>query len=163
MRYFLPIIFGLVVLSANTAVLSAELVKQGNYDIEVCWGGTTKAIAHTKSHVAANFLATGVARSKKMGGFLDMSSFQCVGVLRMFSGDITGDAICEFIDADGDNTLFQIDRRNKAGGVWTLVSGTGKFAGISGGGPYKYAGQFPTARQGRFQGCAEATGSYTIP
>ena len=44
---------------------------------------------------------------------------------------------CTFTDNDGDQLMLTLDRRGEAGNA-TLVSGTGKFAGISGTGEYTH-------------------------
>ncbi len=163
MRMFLAItILGLALIHAPAAGEAAELDKSGGYDITNCWAGTSNAIVHSKAHIALSYTLTGSARSNVAGGPFDKTSFQCVGVVRVMQGTATGDGICEYVDADGDKTLGKATRTGNPGGEWTFINGTGKYAGITGGGSYKYLGQFPTVRKGHFQGCNRATGAYKL-
>ena len=163
MRMFLAIpILGLALVHAPAAGEAAELDKSGGYDITNCWAGTSNAIMHSKAHIALSYTLTGTARSNVAGGPFDKLSFQCVGVVRVMQGTATGDSICEYVDADGDKVLGRGTRTGNPGGEWTFINGTGKYAGITGGGTNKYLGRFPTVRKGHFQACNRATGTYKL-
>ena len=155
-------IVGLALVHTPTAGEAAELAKSGGYDITNCSGGTSNAIVHSKAHIALSYTLTGTSRTNKPGGPFGMMSYQCVGVVRVMQGTATGDGICEFVDADGDKVLGRATRTGNPGGEWRFINGTGKFAGITGGGAYKFLGRFPTVRKGHFQGCARATGDYKL-
>ena len=96
------------------------------------------------------------------GGAFDQMSLECVGVFRSEKGAPTANAVCEYLDNDGDKLLGYAERTGVAGGKWRFVSGTGKYTGITGGGEYKYLGRFPRIREGHVQGCNRATGSYEL-
>ena len=149
------------ILFAPTTGVAAELAKSGSYDITNCYAGTSNAIVHSKAHIAFSYTATGTTLANKPGPF-DKSSFQCVGVIRVMQGTVTGDSMCEWVDADGDKFLGRSTRTGNPGGDWTFINGTGKYAGITGGGTSKLLAQFPTVRQGHFQGCERATGTYEL-
>ena len=155
-------IVGLALVQTPTTSEAAELAKSGGYDITNCWSGTSNAILHSKAHIALSYTLTGTARSNKPGGPFDKQSFQCVGIVRVMQGTATADGICEYVDADGDKTLGQVTRTGNPGGEWRFINGTGKYAGITGGGAYKYLGRYPTVRKGHFQGCGRATGAYKL-
>ena len=70
--------------------------------------------------------------------------------------------MCEYLDAEGDKLIGYVERTGAAGGKWRFVNGTGKYVGITGGGEYKYLGNFPRIRKGNTQGCSRATGSYEL-
>ena len=119
-------------------------------------------IVHSKAHIALSFTLTGTGRANKPGGPFDMVSWQCVGEAQVMQGTATGGGICETVDADGHKTLGRFKRTGNPGGEWRYINGTGKYAGITGGGPYKYLGPFPTVRKGHFQNCLRATGAYKL-
>ena len=150
------------ILLAPTTGEAAELAKSGSYDITNCWAGTSNVIVHSKAHIALSYTLTGTSRANKPGGPFDNQSFQCVGVTRVMQGTVTGDGICEYVDADGDKFLGRLTRTGNPGGEWTVINGTGKYAGITSGGTYKFLAQFPTVREGHFQGCNRATGTYKL-
>ena len=127
-----------------------------------CWGGKSTTIVHSKDYVAAGLHMTGTSRSNVDGGAFDQMSLECVGVFRSEKGAPTADAVCEYLDKDGDKLLGYAERTGVAGGKWRFVSGTGKYAGISGGGEYEYLGRFPRIRDGHVQGCNRAAGNYEL-
>lgn len=155
-------IVGLALVHTPAAGEAAELAKSGSYDVTNCWAGTSNVIVHSKAHIALSFMLTGTSRTNKPGGPFGKMSHQCVGLVRVLKGTVTGDYTCENVDADGDKMLVRGMRPGNPGGEWTFINGTGKYAGITGGGPYKYLGRFPTVRKGHFQGCLRATGTYKL-
>ncbi len=156
------VIVGLALVHAPTTGEAAELAKSGSYDITNCWAGTSNVIVHSKAHIALSYTLTGTSLANKPGGPFGNLSYQCVGVVRVMQGTATGDGNCEYVDADGDKVLGRGIRTGNPGGEWTFINGTGKYAGITGGGAFKYLGQFPTVRKGHFQGCNRATGTYKL-
>ena len=150
------------ILFAPTTGEAAELAKSGSYDITNCYAGTSNAIVHSKAHIALGYTITGTTLAKEPGGPFDKSSWQCVGVVRILQGTATGDGMCEWVDADGDKALGRYTRTGNPGGDWTFINGTGKYAGITGGGTSKLLAQFPTVRKGHFQSCERATGTYEL-
>jgi hypothetical protein len=109
-----------------------------------------------------SYSLTGTSRSNPSGGAFDMMSFQCVGVGALIEGKWSSNGFCEYLDADGDKSLGKATRIGPKG-TWKFVAGTGKFAGITGGGTNETLGQFPTIKPGTFQGCNRAVGTYKLP
>jgi hypothetical protein len=71
---------------------------------------------------------------------------------------------CQFADADCDKMLVNIPQNHNGSGPWRFVTGTGKYAGISGGGEFKPMRQFPPAiSQGKAVTCNIVTGTYKLP
>jgi len=156
----------ILVLAATSASApggAADMAKSGSYDLTNCYAGTSRAIVHAKGQIAFSYVMTGVARANKPGGVFDMMSFQCVGVAAILKGKSSNTGWCEYIDAAGDKILGHGGRSGTPTGQWEFVNGTGKFTGITGGGPYKVQGPFPMVRRGHFQGCNTATGNYKLP
>ena len=147
---------------AGTAV-SAELPKEGEIDGISCFAGETSVIAHSKNHVALGFNITGTFRSNVLGAPLgDISSAQCIGILSILEGEQSVNGFCEYVGAEGDRTFSNFTRTGGTTGNWQYLNGTGKLAGITGGGLYEIM-NFPTIRPGTFQGCNHATGTYKLP
>jgi hypothetical protein len=82
-----------------------------------------------------SFEVDGVTRNDTGGAMFDNFGFRCVGNVESIGSARTGHGVCTYTDKDGDQILQTYDQQGSAGGV-TLVSGSGKFAGISGTGEW---------------------------
>ncbi len=52
--------------------------------------------------------------------------------------------------------------RTNADGRWDVVSGSGKYTGVTSGGPYGPVGQFPQPVAGTLQHCNRITGTWKM-
>jgi len=101
------------------------------------------------------------------GPFHNMSS-NCAGVTLWDRGVGKAIGYCIALAPDGDKTLFEVtEEGNKPGpglkkGKYKYIGGTGKFAGIQGGGEYTYYNVRP-AEEGTYQSVNKAKGSYKLP
>ena len=155
----IALLFGLAS-AANAA--AAELPKEWNYDTMHCFGGTITFVKHGKSHMAFNYHLSGASRSKTSDSPVGLLSSQCLGVGSVIEGASSTNGFCEFIDADGDK-FFGVYDRTGPSGTWKVLSGTGKFTGITGGGTYDRI-RFPRGLlAGTFSGCSDGKGSYKLP
>jgi hypothetical protein len=149
------------VIAAGSQAAAADVPKEGSYDITSCWSGTGNAIEFSKAHSAISFEIVGTNRSNTPGGFLDMTSFRCVGLSNVVEGKSSGINFCETIDKDGDKLLVRNIAEGPRNKLETLV-GTGKYEGIVRTGVAESAGAFPAVRPGSIQGCNRGTGTYKI-
>jgi hypothetical protein len=101
------------------------------------------------------------------GPFHNMSS-NCAGVSLWDKGVGTILGYCINIAPDGDKTLYQVKEENRKPGPgikqgkWKYINGTGKFAGIEGGGEYTTYAVRPAA-DGTYQTVSTSKGSYKLP
>ena len=101
------------------------------------------------------------------GPFHNMSS-NCAGVALYNKGVGTVLGYCISLAPDGDKTLIEVRQENmKPGpglrkGTWKYIGGTGKFAGIQGGGDFTTYGVRP-AEDGTYQNVGKNKGSYKLP
>jgi hypothetical protein len=77
-----------------------------------------------------NYVMTGIIRNEKDGGPFDKSFLRCIGVEAMVAGAIWDNGTCTETDKDGDKIFITY-----VVGVFTFIGGTGKYKGITGGGP----------------------------
>jgi hypothetical protein len=68
---------------------------------------------------------------------------------------------CLFVDADGDKVV-EASIGNAQGWKWTFLSGTGKWAGIQGGGTGKSTARYPQLSPTVSAGCGLAVGAYNL-
>lgn len=153
---------GLVVALGITGAATAQTYpKEGNYDFSSCWSGVSNIIAFSKTHTAFSYEMTGTTLSNPPGGFSDKTTFRCVGMNYVFDGKVTGTAVCEGNDMQGDKSLnhYAIEGQKA---VRTFISGTGKFDGMVSSGTTAPVGPFPSIKPGTFQNCNRQTGTYKM-
>ena len=99
--------------------------------------------------------------------FHNMSQ-NCAGLQLWNKGIGTTFGYCIGLAPDGDKTLFEVKQENlKPGpglkkGTYKYIGGTGKFAGIEGGGEYTNYGVRP-AEDGTYQTVGKNKGNYKLP
>jgi hypothetical protein len=143
------------------AVAQQQLPKEGNYEYTSCGVSTVTAIDFSKSHSAASWEAIGTNRSNAPGGFLDMTTFRCLGSGVTIDGKFSGIDFCQAVDKDGDKILTKFAMEGPKATGETLA-GTGKYEGIVKTTEGESLGQFPTAKPGTAEFCVRNTGTYKL-
>jgi hypothetical protein len=93
-----------------------------------------------------------------------LNSGRCIGSFTIISGDYSEAGSCEFWNAAGDKYFGVYSRKGdpaKAEGIWHVVHGTGKFAGMSMEGKWMPIGDFPPVPN-YGGGCNHEWGTYSI-
>ena len=151
-----------IALSYAVATSAGELPKEIDYHNMHCYGGEITATKHDDSHMVYTIHITGVSRSQKAEDPIGMLSSQCLGTGSVINKTSTSMGYCEFIDSDGDKFLGTYERTGPTGD-WKILSGTGKFTGMTGGGPYDQIRAPRGLMIGTFSGCSDARGTYRLP
>lgn len=86
----------------------------------------------------------------------------CSGTMLLSMGKLTGGGYCTYTDADGNTaiTSFTGSSLNDKGGnsgAWTMVGGTGKYIGATGGGDYS-----STPNEDRTESVTKITGEIVL-
>ena len=146
---------------AASAVWSADLPKEGSYDMTACVSGVTKDIVFGKDYLVTSIEQSGTTLSAAPGGMLDKGVFHCLGQRTTFAGKVNLAMYCEAAFADGkifssfvtapDNTI-----------VRDVLAGTGKYEGMVSSGKVFPIGPFPVQQPGMFQNCNRQTGTYRM-
>jgi hypothetical protein len=76
---------------------------------------------------------TSINRTEGADGALDKSYMRCIGQEAMVAGIYRGGGSCTETDSDGDKIFISWESD-----AFTLIGGTGKYKGITGGGTSKY-------------------------
>lgn len=140
----------------------APLPREGTIDATDCFVGRLLPLRHSENHSAAAWEMTGARRASTAGSAFDGTSARCVGLAWVFEGRFRGEGVCEFTDGDGDRALVK-QQRDRDTLTWAFVSGTGKFAGITGEGVYDSPDLFPSVAENVYQQCPHAVGRYRLP
>lgn len=87
---------------------------------------------------------SGIIRDDDQASPLNFSAHDCGGTLAVEpDGATSGAGTCMATDKDGDVWWLVWTSDGKTGGTWQAISGTGKYAGLSGSGTTKFVANFP--------------------
>jgi hypothetical protein len=152
----------------GAAAMAADMPKEGTYNADYTSFGTSKATAIGKERVLVTFDENSLWLSK---GFAEHMTWHCFGLIDILSGMEQFHGYCVGLDPNGDQLVndivsdgkFPADAKSFSGKV-TITTGTGKYAGISGGGTFTcHLPEFRTAVEGTFSNYCVNLGSYKIP
>jgi hypothetical protein len=147
-----------------SAFLTQAFAEEVKYDVQNCFAGPIQ-ITQEEGLVAGSYAVLGMAPGKE-GTALDRMSGRCLGAFSIIDGQLDDNGTCEWVNATGDKAFSVYARKGdpaKAEGTYRFVKGTGKYAGITGGGKYMPIGTFPPApgAPGMTTGCMHDWGSLT--
>jgi hypothetical protein len=141
--------------------------KEIAYDQVSCWSATMGPPVATADGVAVGSyeLRGIVVRSNLEDKSAENRTFHCVSVYRAGGKDASDDGYCKILAAEGDYMVVQTARSGPlpAEGRRTFLYGTGRFAGIKGGGTSRQINRGAPATPGTLQGCNHDTGKFTLP
>ena len=111
--------------------------------------------------------AKGGLVADKPGGFGDRLTVRCIGGFRALKGKIEFEYnMCEYTDPAGDKLYSKLENvssdADKVVNKTTLISGTGKYAGITGGWEVVRRSHRPPA-EGEGVSSTKITGTYKLP
>jgi hypothetical protein len=157
------IAFQLSIVLASASLAAAPLPKEGPANWVGCYVGDTTLMEASKESQFGSFHLSGLTLGATEGTLLDGSTFECLFQVSIDATSRNGNGVCVIVDADGDKTSQNYAGVNGAG-KWNFIGGTGKYAGITGGGDYKPSRKFPAMmQQGKRGGCNNITGTYKLP
>ena len=133
------------------------------YDLTMCMSGQVSMLLASKELVVYNYQADGMTMSNHENKKFHGMSYRCLGTNRIEKGVQQQVAYCKYMDADGDLVVGEGIRTGKEG-TWKFLYGTGKWQGITGGGPIgvTVASGKPIS-EGTFQVCQTAKGTFNLP
>ncbi len=156
-----------IILSVPTST-PAQLAKEGAISCLAPYSTTSlKSIAMGQERSSHAYEIVGVVIGDSPDSILHNASVRCVGVIHIVKGVIDDSGFCVYLRPDGDR-IFSVTKANGPMGpgakrVWTLVGGTGKFVGITGGGESTSASGIRPAIEGVMQNYTKMNGRYTLP
>lgn len=163
----LVLVVGLVSLVAFAADPALPIPKEGSISFVNVLSGNVVRMALGKDRLQLSYDIMGVSTSPTGEGLLHNASVRCVGGLHIVNGawdDASGS--CIYTRPDGDQVFAIYKDAGKVGipikGTFTFVGGTGKMAGITGGGEFTRVSVRPAA-EGTLQSAARYTAKYKLP
>ncbi len=133
----------------------------GDVSWRSCWAGTSQTVVRGEGDLSFSTVFFGTTVTDDPADKLHMSSFKCVSAGDIHGGKAVSTGYCQSVDADGDKFFSTYEVVDGAGPL-TFTGGTGKFDKGSGVVQIKTIGQFPGIESGKFQGCNNGKGSYTL-
>lgn len=167
-KAFIILILTLFLLVTAGNVFCEEMAKEGSESGNGFASGTWKAVALEEGTYFVTWEQNGVGLSDSgEGPFHNMSS-NCAGINLWEKGVGSVMGYCIAIAPNGDKILYQVTQENRKPGPglqkgkYKYIGGTGKFAGIEGGGEYTNYSVQPAA-EGTYQSVEKYKGSYKLP
>jgi hypothetical protein len=163
----LPFALG-VTLAYNTAAMAGDLPKEGTYTATYSGFGTSKSTAVGKEVVLVAWDENAVTVGN---GLFDHMTWHCWGLFNIINGmSQTTGGYCVATDPIGDHLANSIvgdkyseDAKSFTGSS-TLITGTGKYAGIGGNFKFECHGpEFKTVADGTYAQYCTLQGSYKLP
>jgi hypothetical protein len=142
--------------------LTQAVAEEVKYDVQNCYASLAQ-VTQADGLVAGSYAASVMGPVNE--GTLEKLSGRCLGAFSIIDGQLDENGTCEWVNATGDK-LFSVYARKgdpaKDEGTYHYVKGTGKFAGVAGGGKWMPIRIFPSATGAPATGCIHDWGSYTI-
>lgn len=167
-RVILVLAVGLVSSKASAAETpAAPIPKEGTTSGLVALAGTVKVVQFGKDRLQLTYEVMGVSISDTGGGIFHNASVRCLGGFHAVNGAFDDESgSCVYTLPDGDQVFSTHKVTGKLGvgakGTYTLVGGTGKMAGITGGGEFTRTTVRPAA-DGTSQSYTRSKGKYKLP
>ena len=151
----------------GAAAMAADLPKEGTFSGKPAGYGTFRAVAIGKERLLIVIDDNSLMLTN---GFADHTAWNCFGLGDYTRGVGQDHGYCVGNDPDGDKLVMNwVDEKHTLGqkafsGSFTWTTGTGKFAGISGGGSYvEHGNEFLAPGEGSYMTYWPVQGNYELP
>ena len=144
----------------------AEMAKEGTSTGTMAYSGTFKIIAMEQERVQMIYEMYGLTISDSDTDPMHNSTFRCLGALHAIKGVANDSGFCVNTLPNGDKVYGAYKGTGELGGgmkgTYSWAGGTGKIAGIEGGGEYTNI-NLPPSAEGTFQGYSKLKSQWKIP
>jgi len=139
---------------------SAEQV----YDVTPCVSMELSPLVRSQEMSILNFDAKGIMRSNIESKVFDNCTVHTQGVMVIEGKNTTVYAYMKYLDPGGDYVIFRYTQNpGEQEATATIMAGTGKWKGITGGGKAKTITRGKPVAEGTFQFCNTHKGTFTVP
>lgn len=150
-RWVLGILLGLVLV---IPIASAE----EPFDITYCGSGEITILIQSKELTIASVDAMGITISNSENNIFDSCTWHGIGVMAVKDGKRSWSSHAKFMDPDGSLLIVETTMDD-----FTFLQGTGKWAGITGGGKGWLITKGKPITQGTIQNCRRVKGTFNLP
>jgi len=157
------IVFSICALLWSSPLIRAESTEQ-MYDVDVCVSMNISPMVQSKEMTIFSIEAKGIMRSNSDNKVFNNCTQDTKGVVMREGKKTTIYAYMKYLDTDGDYVIFRYTQNpGEKAATATILAGTGKYKGITGGGKaVRIAGGKPIA-PGTVQFCNNHKGKFTVP
>lgn len=155
------LVAGISFAAVCAGVGAQQLPKSGSISFHTGWKDTADVNEVADKRYQGQDRAVGSTFNDKGSGPLHLGPANCSGAFFVVDGSGPNKGYCAFGDADGDRIFTDFTGNitpNGAEGTNVIIGGTGKYAGITGSGPWKCKG---SGKNGELQ-CAQRF-DYKLP
>jgi len=152
-KALMMLIITLFLLATVGNVFGEEIAKDGLESGKNYVTGTAKALPMGEEHLQLTYEGSGIYISDTEEGFLNNASVHVLGAMHAVKGAFEDESGSMVLTApDGDKAFITYKGSGNLGkdakGTYTYVGGTGKYAGITGGGEYTRSHLQPASKGG---------------
>jgi hypothetical protein len=134
------------------------------YDITPCVAATMTVLVQSPEITIFTIDAKGIIRSNIESKIFDNCTVHVQGTQVIEGTNITVNAYMKYLDPDGDYVIFRFTQNpGETTATTTILAGTGKWKGITGGGKATTITQGRPVAAGTLQFCNNHKGKFTLP
>lgn len=148
---------GLVLIVAPYSAVAQEVA----YELRGCGAAESTVIDRAGDMLITQGVSRGVVDSIPPGGPFDKTIYECRSLAHASKEGVEFANRCVFVDADGHKTLG-MSVGTPRGWQWKFLGGTGKWEGISGGGPGAPDSAYARLSPAVTGSCFRAKGTYSL-
>lgn len=154
---------GLGAFMAASAALAAQATETDYTGLTVCGHSKITMLSADPDVMVSLWEFNGVVPAEAAFKGLQNATAHCMGYQRILHEKRFATSACLWTDASGDTFIGEdVDVPDKPA-VWTFLSGTGKWKGISGGGTYTISAASKPAADGTMELCFSPVGNWILP
>lgn len=152
-----------VIILGSSPLKPAECAEQ-LYDVTPCVAGTLTALVQSAEITIFAFDLKGIMRSNIESKIFDNCTVHSQGVHVIEGKNTTVYSLMKYLDPDGDYVIFRYTQNpGEKAATTTLLAGTGKWKGITGGGKATLITRGKPVAAGTIQFCNNHKGTFTVP
>ena len=157
------LILSISALIGSSPLIFAESAEQ-SYDVDSCVSMDISPLVRSQEITIFSFDSKGIVRSNSENKVFDNCTVHLKGVAVREGNKQTVYAYMKYLDPEGDYVIFRYTQNpGEKAATTTILAGTGKYKGITGGGKaVRIAGGKPLT-EGTMQFCNNHKGTFTVP
>jgi hypothetical protein len=157
------LILSICTLIWSSPLIRAESTKQ-TYDVDVCVSMDISTLVQSKEMTIFSMEAKGIMRSNSKNKVFDNCTQDTKGVVMIEGKNRTIYAYMKYLDPKGDYVIFRYTQNpGEKAATTTILAGTGKYKGITGGGKAVRITRGKPVAPGTVQFCNNHKGTFTVP
>jgi len=158
------IVLSICALIGSSPLIRAESAEQ-TYDVDVCVSMEfSSPLVSSQEMTIFNFEAKGIMRSNTESNVFDNCTQDTKGVAMIEGKNMTVYAYMKYLDPEGDYVIFRYTQNpGEKAATATILAGTGKYKGITGGGKAVRITRGKPVAPGTNQFCNNHKGTFTVP